>query len=268
MLAYWNYVAPTAGFPEAKRAAQRALDLDPGLAEGHTALAFVHYEYEWLFADAGREFQEAIRLNPSSVAARFYFLEFLLAMGKIEEAEEQLAVAQKLDPLSVRVSFDLAVKFFFERDFDRAVEWLQKTISMDPNNAIAYGFLGTILWHKKMPVQAFNASEKANALEGVFSQQEMADMRRAYEVSGYSGFLRKQNDLTQQHLARGKYQSPLLIALNYALAGANSETLDWLERAVQEHTPWLPELKMDPAWDSVRSDPRFIAILKKMGLEK
>jgi tetratricopeptide (TPR) repeat protein len=168
----------------------------------------------------------------------------------------------------VRVSFDLAVKFFFERDFDRAVERLQETISMDPNNAIAYGFLGTILWHKKMPAQAFNASEKANALEGVFSQQEMADMRKAYEVSGYSGFLRKQNELMQHYLARGKYQSSVLIALNYALAGANSETLDWLERAVQERTPWLPELKVDPGWDALRSQPRFITVLKKIGLEK
>jgi tetratricopeptide (TPR) repeat protein len=268
MLGYWNYLPPKEAFPEAQRAADRALELDPNLAEGHTALAFVHYEYEWLFAEAEREFREAIRLNPSSVAARFYFLEFLLSMGKFQEAQEQLAVVRKLDPLSVRVSFDLAVKFFFERDFDRAVERLQKTISMDPNNAIAYGFLGTILWHKKMPAQAFNASEKANALDGIFSQQETADMRRAYDVSGYPGFLRKQNELMQQLLAREKYQSPLLIALNYALAGDNSETLDWLERAVQERTPWLPELKMDPAWDALRSQPRFIAVLKKIGLEK
>jgi len=72
----------------------------------------------------------------------------------------------------------------------------------------------------------------------------------------------------QQHLAKGKYQSPLQIALNYALAGANSEALDWLEKAVEERTPWLPELKMDPAWDALRSQPRFIALLKKIGLEK
>jgi hypothetical protein len=96
----------------------------------------------------------------------------------------------------------------------------------------------------------------------------MADMRRVYEVSGYSGFLRKNNELKQQHLFQGKYQSPLEIALNYALAGANSESLDWLEKAADERTPWLPELKMDPAWDALRSQPRFIAVLKKIGLEK
>src|SRR5438045_2510405 len=166
MLAYWNYVAPTAGFPEAKRAAQRALELDPGLAEGHTALAFVHYAYEWLFADADPAFREAIRLNPSSVAARFYFLEFLLAMGKFEEAEEQLAVARKLDPLSVRVSFDLAVKFFFERKIDLAVEQLEKTIAMEPNNDLTCDFLGQVLWKINKMAREVEFFERAKILNG------------------------------------------------------------------------------------------------------
>ena len=119
---------------------------------------------------------------------------------------------------------------------------------MDPNNAIAYALLEAVLWRQNTPAQAFNASEKANALEGIFSQQEMADMRKAYEVSGYSGFLWKENELRQQHLAQGKYESPLIIALTYALAGANSEALDWLEKAAEERTPWLPELKIDSTW--------------------
>jgi hypothetical protein len=138
---------------------------------------------------------------------------------------------------------------------------------MDPNNAFAYDLLEVVLWRQNKPAEAFNASEKTNALEGIFSQQEMADMRKAYEVSGYSGYLRKENELRQQHLAQGKYESPLIIALTYARAGANSEALDWLEKAVEERAPWLPELKVDPTWDALRSDPRFIAVLKKIGLE-
>jgi tetratricopeptide (TPR) repeat protein len=173
-----------------------------------------------------------------------------------------------LDPLSVRVSFLFAAESFAERDFDRALERLQKTIAMDPNNAFAYDLLEAVLWRQNTPAEAFEASEKTNALEGIFSQQEMADMRKAYEVSGYSDYLRKENELRQQHLAQGRYESPLIIALTYARAGANSEALDWLEKAAEERTPWLPELKIDPAWDNVRSDPRFIAVLKKIGLEK
>jgi serine/threonine-protein kinase len=268
MLGYWNYLPPREAFPEAMNAAEQALELDPTLAEAHTALAYSRFQYEWKFEEAEMEFKEAIRLNPSSVEARLGFCEYLLDFGRLQEAHQELERARELDPLSVRISFWFAVESFAERDFDRAAQRLQRTISMDPNNAIAYGFLGTILWYRNMPAEAFNASEKANALEGIFSRQEMADMRRAYEVSGYSGFLRKQNELMQQHLAKGEYQSPQIIALNYALAGANSEALDWLERAVEERTPWLPELKMDPAWDALRSQPRFITILKKIGLEK
>jgi adenylate cyclase len=268
MLAYWNYLPPKEAFPEAQRAARRALELDPNLAEGHTALAFVHYEYEWLFADADHEFREAIRLNPSSVAARFYFLEFLLAMGKFEEAEEQLAVARKLDPLSVRVSFDLAVKFFFERKIDLAVEQLEKTIAMEPNNDLTCDFLGQVLWKINKPARAVEFFERANILKGDFSQEELAEMQKAYAASGLSAYLRKQCEVMQLHVARGKYQSPLRIAMAYAAAGADDETLQWLEKAAEEHTPWLPELKVEPTWDAVRSQPRFIAILKKMGLEK
>ena len=93
-------------------------------------------------------------------------------------------------------------------------------------------------------------------------------MRNTYETAGLSAYFRKENELRQKRLAEGKYQSPLNIALNYAFAGDDSEALDWLERAVDEHTPWLPELNIDPMWDAVRSQPRFVALLKKIGLEK
>ena len=267
MLGYWNYLPPKEAFPEAKKAAEQALELDPALAEAHMALAYSRFQYEWKFKEAEMEFKGAIRLNPSSVDARLGFWEYLIDLGRAQDAHEQLERARELDPLSVRVSFLFAAESFAGRDFDRAAERLQKTICMDPNNAFAYDFLEAVLWRQNMPAQAFEASEKTNALEGIFSQQEMADMRKAYEVSGYSGYLRKENELRQQHLTQGKYESPLIIALAYARAGANSEALDWLEKAAEERTPWLPELKVDPTWDALRSDPRFIAVLKKIGLE-
>jgi adenylate cyclase len=268
MLGYWGYLPPKQAFPEAKKAAEQALKLDAALAEAHTALAYSRFQYEWKFNEAEIEFKEAIRLNPGSVDARLWFCEYLFDLGRPQEAHRELERARELDPLSVRVSFNFAAESFFQRDFDRALERIQKTISMDPNNAIAYRLMGAVLGKKNMLAQAFNALEKANALEGSFSQQEMADMRKAYEGSGYSGFCRKENELKQNHLAQGKYQSPLDIALTYASAGANSEALDWLERAVEERTPWLPELKTDPSWDALREDPRFIAVLKKIDLEK
>ena len=268
MLGYWNFLPPKEAFPEAKAAALQALKLNPRLAEAHTALAFVYYEFEWLFEEADHEFSEAVRLNPGSATARLWFAEFLGAMGRYQEADEQFESASKIDPLSVRISFDFAVEFWFKRQFDRAEDRLQRTISMDPGNGLAYDFLGQVLWKINKPAEAFSAFERARTLEGVFSGEEIGEMRKAYEAFGLSAYLRKVNELRQQHLAQGKYQSALIIALHYAAAGADRDALDWLERAVYERSTWLPELKVDATWDSLRSQPRFIAVLKKIGVEK
>ena len=267
-IGYWGYLPPNDAFTEAKRAAQMALNIDPDLAEAHSALGYVEFQYEWRFKEAEMEFKEAIRLNPNSVSARLRFFEYLYDFQRTREAHEQLERARDVDPLSIEITFYDAAVSWFERDFDRAIEQLQKTISMDPNNAFAYDLLGAAAYQKKMLDKAFTAHEKANSLEGIFTDTEMADMRNAYETAGLSAYFRKENQLRQKRLAEGKYQSSLNIALNYAFAGDDSEALDWLERAVDEHTPWLPELKIDPMWDAVRSQPRFVALLKKIGLEK
>jgi adenylate cyclase len=268
MLGYWNYLPPKEAFPEAKRAAARALELDPKLAEAHSALGFVQYEYEWRFSEAEREFKEAVRLNPGSATARFWFAEFLLELGRFREGEEQLQHARELDPLSVRIPFDAAGGFWFQRQFDQALAELQKALAMDPANSIAYGFYGQVLWKSGRFAEAFAAWDKNVTLEAVFSAEEMAEMRQTYQRLGLSGYLRKQSELMQRYLARGKYQSAQMIANHYAAAGSNAEALQWLERAVEERSAWLPEIKLDPTFDGIRSDRRFIAVLKKIGLEK
>jgi eukaryotic-like serine/threonine-protein kinase len=267
-MGYWGYLPPKEAFPEAKRAAQMALDIDPDLAEAHGELGYVEFQYQWKFKEAESEFKEAIRLNPNSVSARLRFLEYLFDFQHTQEAQEQLERARELDPLSIQIAYYYAAVSWFERDFDRAIEQLQKTISMDPNNGLAYQLLGAVFYQKKMPARAFTAHEKSNSVEGIFSDAEMAEMKKAYETAGLSAYFRKENELRQKRLAEGKYQSPLNIALNYAFAGYDSEALAWLERAVDEHTPWLPEMKIDPMWDGLRSQPRFVALLKKIGLEK
>jgi serine/threonine-protein kinase len=267
-IGYWGFVPPKEAFPEAKRAAQKALDLDADLAEAHTALAYIQFQYEWKFIEAETEFKNAIRLNPNSVDARLGLWEYLGDFGQFGDAREQLERASELDPLSVRVSFNLAAQSFAERHFDRASKQLQQTISMDPSNQLGYALLSAILARWNMPAEAFNAREKANILEDAFSPEEIVEMRKAYETGGFSAYLQRENEFRRKRLGSGRYQSPVTLALNYAMAGNNSEALDWLEKAVEERTPWLPELKMDPTYDDLRSQPRFIAVLKKIGLEK
>src|ERR1051326_1989423 len=267
-IGYWGYLPPKEAFPEAKRAAETALSIDPDLAEAHSALAYVQFQYEWKFRDAETEFKEAIRLNPNSASTRLRFFEYLGDFGRAREAHKQLDRAKELDPLSIEISFFFAAESLFARDFDRAIDQLQKTIAMDPNNAWLYHLLGALFYQKGMPAEAFSAHEKSDALDGTFSDAEMADLRKAYETSGLSAYFRNENELRKKRLTAGKYESPYTIALNYVFAGADSEALDWLERAVDERTPWLPEMKIDPMWDRVRSQRRFVAQLKKIGLEK
>jgi len=181
---------------------------------------------------------------------------------------EQIESATKFDPLSVRISFDVGVKFWFERQFEMAANQLEQTVPMDPSNSLAYDFLGQILWKLNKSAEAFSAFDKTNTLNGVFNAEEMAEMRKAYETAGLSAYLRKESELMQKGLAQGNYQSALQIALHYAAAGSDSEALDWPEKAAQEHTPWLPELKVDATWDALRLQPRFIALLKRIGLEE
>jgi len=267
-LGYWGYLAPKDAFPQAKQAATQALTIDPDLAEAHSELAYVQFQYEWEFKEAETDFKKAIQLNPNSASTRLRYLEYLSDLQRAHEGHEQLERARDLDPLSIQVSFFFAAESFYARDLNRAIAQLQKTIAMDPNNALASRFLAAVFFQNKMPAEAFAANEKADSLEGIFSNAELADMRTAYETGGLSAYFGKQNEIRQKRIAEGKYQSPLNIALNYAFAGADAEALDWLERAVNERTPWLPELQNDPAWDAVRSQPRFMAILKRIGLKK
>ena len=105
-------------------------------------------------------------------------------------------------------------------------------------------------------------------LGGAFGAEQLADLRRTFDSEGASAFFHKQAEYAQQLNERGKYRSPVLIALAYAAASDREAALSCLEKAVDEHAPWVPELKLEPVYDPLRSDPRFAALLKRVGLEK
>jgi hypothetical protein len=118
------------------------------------------------------------------------------------------------------------------------------------------------------PVEAVAHVSRAMDLGGAFSAEQLADLQSTFKSEGASAFFRKQAAYAQQLNERGKYRSPVLIAMPYAAAGDRDAALSWLEKAVDERAPWLPELKMEPMYDPLRSDPRFTALLKRVGLEK
>ncbi len=163
-IGYWGYLPPKEAFPEAKRAAQMALNIDPDLAEAHGALGYVEFQYEWKFKEAESEFKEAIRLNPNSVTARLRFFEYLFDFQRAQEAQEQLEQARELDPLSIQIVYYYAAVSWFERDFDRAINQLQKTISMDPNNGLTYQLAGRDTLSKEDAGTGFYSPRKGQQL--------------------------------------------------------------------------------------------------------
>ena len=137
---------------------------------------------------------------------------------------------------------------------------------MDPNNALTQHFLAYVLLNR--PAEAVAHLLRALELGSALTADQLADLQRTFETSGTTAFFRMQARYAQQLTERGKYRSPLLIGLAYGAAGDRDLALSWLEKAVDEHAPWLPELKLEPTYDPFRSDPRFIALLKRVGLEK
>jgi TolB-like protein/class 3 adenylate cyclase len=268
MLGYWNFLPPSSAFPEAKRAAERALEIEPNLAEARSALGFITYEYEWRYSDSEREPAEAVRTNPNSADARLWYAEFLIVMGRFAEAREQLDRAAEADPLSVRLVVDVATWYWFQRQYDPALAELQKAVEMEPNNIVTQHFLGYLLLKMNRPAEGVAHVSRAMDLGGAFNAEQLADLRRTFETEGASAFFRKQAEYAQQLNERGKYRSPVLIAIAYAAAGDREAALSWLGKAVDEHAPWLPELKMEPMYDPLRSDPSFVVLLKRVGLEK
>jgi tetratricopeptide (TPR) repeat protein len=189
-------------------------------------------------------------------------------MSRFAEAREQLDHAAKADPLSVRLLVDLATWYWFQRKYQPAIDELQKAIELDPNNGVTLEFMGYMLLKNDRPTEAVAHIQRAITLGGMFNAQQLAELQRTYEREGASAFLRKQADFAQQMNNSGKYYSPLLIGLIYAAAGDREPAFQWLEKAVAEHAPWLPEMKLEPTYDVLRSDPRFSQMLKKVGLEK
>lgn len=266
-LGMWAQLPPGESFPKAKAAAERALQLDANLAEAHSALAFSKFQYYWDFEGTEREDQLALNLNPRDVAARewhAYHL-YLTDPSRFNLAMQELRAAQELDPLSLSVNFSIAALLYFNRQYDESINRIEAMHDQDPGFTLGYGLLGVIYTRKKMPDKAVEAWLKGSALEGV-GQSAGAEraLRDAFKAGGTEGFLRKHLEVLEEESKRG-YVSPYFIAIDYGLLGDKERVFEWLEKAYKERSSWLVEMRVDPLWDFVRSDPRYTDLLRRIG---
>ena len=266
-LGVWARLPPREAFPRAKAAAEKALERDAYLAEPRAAMAFVKFTYEWDFEGAEMAYQQAINLNYRHVATReWHAYHIMLANpSRFSVAMNEAKKAQELDPLSLTVNFTLSALLYFNRQYDESIAQLSTTRDLDPNFTLGYGLLGVNYFHKKMPDKAVEAWLRGSALEGECqSAEEQQTLRNAHAQSGLEGYLRKHIELLQKQ-SKQRYVSAYFIAMDYVMLGDKERAFEWLEKAFQERSSWLVEIRVDPLWDPLRSDARYNELLERMG---
>ena len=263
----WVVVPPSETFPQAKAAAEHALSLDGGLAEARTSLGWAKFYYDWDFAGAERDFQQAIRENPDYTLARESYAVLIYESDprRFEEALTELNIASTVDPLSLSPYFWRGALYYFEGKHDLALRELQEAQNIDPNFTLGLALKGAVYREAAQYDEYLNHWLKASPLEGVdLSESDIRLLRTTYTSNGLKAYEIAYADLLQQK-AKGQYVSPIFIAMHYSLAGETELAFEWLEKAFEERSSWLVELKVDPAWKNLHSDTRYKKLLKRIG---
>jgi tetratricopeptide (TPR) repeat protein len=265
-------VSPRDSFPQAKTAAMRAISLDPSLAEAHAALGMEKSHYEFDFPGAETEFLKAIEVNPNSTYAHLFYSNcFLMPMGRQTQAIAENKMALQLDPLSLPINNFMGMTYIFAADYGSAYRQFQHTIAMDPSFPLAHEYFGWLLTTMGRYGEAIKEDEKSEVLVGASPEEAAAKatiMLRALESGGEKGFWQKHLDLDLAAMKQpGSYVPSSTLAADYALAGENDKAFAWLDKAYDEREGQsLTLLKVDPSFKNLRSDPRFSALLQKIGL--
>jgi len=247
--------------PKARDAALKALALDDTLPEAHSALGLVKLFYEWDWAGAERAFKRAIALDPGSAAAHYRYVYYLWAQGRVEEAIAEASLAAELDPFSPTINNDLGRAYYYARQYDRAIEQYKKALELDPNYSLAHFFLGIAYEQKGLHDQAIAEFRKARELAGDSRLAESLGQR--YATSGFRGALEAWAEDWETGVEQGRVQ-PTSVALIYARLGDRNKAFEWLEKSYRERTRAMVYLRVEPQFDSLRSDPRFQNLLRRM----
>ena len=269
---YYNVVADYSPVPEseaaagARAAAEKALAIDGSLAEAHNALAASHWA-RLEFADAEREFQRALEISPNYANAQHWYGLFLSWDARPSEGLPHLRRAIELDPLNLQYNTNLGQALGNARQYDASVEQLKKTLEMDPNYANAHGQLSREYFSMGKYDLWLEEWKKAQRLFQQPDELAIAEaVAKVYSKSGLRPAKLREIEMRKQ-LAKRRYVDPAEIAYTYAELGDKEQTFAWLDKAVAEKSGGLEVIRMVPELDPWRSDPRYLDLLKRMGLK-
>jgi serine/threonine protein kinase/tetratricopeptide (TPR) repeat protein len=262
-LAEFNVLPTREVLPKVKSAAAKSLELDEAGAEAHTSMAWAKF-HEWDWAGAEKEFKRAIELNTSYPNAHSWYGEYLMVQGRFDEALAEMNRASELNPLSPALNLALGYRFYYAHQYPEAIEQIQKTLAMEATFVPAHVYLGRAYEQRgTYPVAIAEMRKALDLSEG--DTNELAALGHAYAVAHQVAEAKKILDQLKER-SQQTYVQPSLIALIHVGLADKNQAFDWMQKAYEDRSAGLLYLKVDPAFDSVRSDPRFQDLLHRVGL--
>jgi TolB-like protein/DNA-binding winged helix-turn-helix (wHTH) protein/Tfp pilus assembly protein PilF len=263
LLGMYYTMPPLDAYSKAKPAATRALELDEGLAEAHTALGTILFRFDWAWPEAESQFKRAIELNPSYGRAHHDYAWLLVALERFDEAMNEIKRAQELDPLSPLANSDVGWVYLRARRYDDAITQIERTLELEPEFASAQACLERAYRLKGMNKEAVDSARKSMMRSGATPQELAGLENRDSEAAMRSVLLWRLKKAEES--ARSRPTSPYRFAAQHAELGEADAAFEWLERAFNERDSELVSVKVDPAFDGVRSDPRYASLVRRIG---
>jgi TolB-like protein/Tfp pilus assembly protein PilF len=254
------YERPTVMMPKARAAAEQALALDNRSAEAHMAFGAVRFLYDWNWSEAESELKQALALNPASADAHVWYAIFLAQMGRFEPAFAEISRASALDPLAVPVHINAGWIYYLGRQNDRAVAEWKKALDLEPTLGVVHTSIWLAYAQDGRPIDL--AAIGADA--GDESPLNMATVAGAYAMSGKRS--EAEAVIARLHaLAEHRYVCSYEIATTHAALHQDDEAFRWLRRGIEDRSSCMPDLKVDPRFERLRHDPRFVQLLREVG---
>jgi Tfp pilus assembly protein PilF len=249
--------------PKAKAAAQRALAIDPTLADAHYAMALVSFRYEKDWLTAEKEFQQAIMLKPSYAMAYDWYGYILAMEGRFEQALAEYQRGLETDPLSANINTDIGTCYYWSHRYDQAAEQLQKTLELDPTFPPAINYRAATYAAKGQYAEALGVLDKFKTSQGIFIASSLTGYIYA-KWGKKAEALRIINELNEQ--SKSSYVLPESFAYIYAGLGEKDQAIMWLQKSCHQSSLYLQSIKVEPMFDELRSDPRFPDLVRCVGL--
>ena len=259
-----GYVSYDVASAKAKPAATKALELDSTLAEVQSMIGGFNAWLEWNWEQSVTAYEKAIKFNPSLAEARAYYSHVLFFLNRPEDSMKQIELALELDPFNPLFQALYAMDLMYARRYDDAIKTLEKIRQTAPRDPVVLSTLKSAYHQKQMYQEALEIWRFS--FEVYKDHEAIQALNRGNDEGGYSVALQRVAEIMIER-SKIKYVTPWQIATLYTRAGMNDEAINWFEKAYEAHDNNMPYLSVDPIFDSLRDDPRFKNLIKRMGLK-